>query len=66
MKKIIFAALWFLSFSLTAAAYNTYVPNSWDIVKKKPGTIRPFTTFVKKAAHRTMTETFSTGEAYQV
>ena len=47
-EKIIFAALWFLSFSLTAAAYNTYAPNSWDTVKKKPGTIRPFTTFVKK------------------
>lgn len=35
MKKIIFAALWFLSFSLTAAAYNTYAPNSWDTVKKE-------------------------------
>ena len=39
MKKIIFAALWFLSFSLTAAAYNTYAPNSWDTVKKEA----PFT-----------------------
>lgn len=65
MKKIIFAAICLLSFRLTAAAYNTYAPNSWDTVKKKPGTIRPFTTFVKKAAHRTMTETFSTGEALQ-
>lgn len=37
MKKIIFAALWFLSFSLTAAAYNTYAPNSWDTVKKSLG-----------------------------
>ncbi len=35
MKKIIFAALCFLSFSLTAAAYNTYAPNSWDTVKKE-------------------------------
>ena len=35
MKKIIFAALWFLSFNLTAAAYNTYAPNSWDTVKKE-------------------------------
>ena len=35
MKKIIFAALWFLSFSLTATAYNTYAPNSWDTVKKE-------------------------------
>ena len=35
MKKIIFAALWFLFFSLTAAAYNTYAPNSWDTVKKE-------------------------------
>lgn len=23
------------SFSLTAAAYNTYAPNSWDTVKKE-------------------------------
>ena len=35
MKKIIFAALCLLSFSLTAAAYNTYAPNSWDTVKKE-------------------------------
>lgn len=35
MKKIIFAAFCFLSFSLTAAAYNTYAPNSWDTVKKE-------------------------------
>lgn len=45
MKKIIFAALWFLSFSLTAAAYNTYAPNSWDTVKKRSlglsGRLRP-------------------------
>ena len=35
MKKIIFAAICLLSFRLTAAAYNTYAPNSWDIVKKE-------------------------------
>ncbi len=35
MKKIIFAAICLLSFRLTAAAYNTYAPNSWDTVKKE-------------------------------
>ena len=35
MKKIIFAAICLLSFRLTAAAYNTYAPNFWDIVKKE-------------------------------
>lgn len=34
-EKNYFAALCFLSFSLTAAAYNTYAPNSWDTVKKE-------------------------------
>lgn len=34
-EKIIFAAICLLSFRLTAAAYNTYAPNSWDIVKKE-------------------------------
>lgn len=65
MKKIIFAALWFLSFSLTAAAYNTYAPNSWDTVKKEAWDYQAAYDLCEKAAHRTMTETFSTGEALQ-
>lgn len=63
MKKIIFAAICLLSFRLTAAAYNTYAPNSWDIVKKEAWDYQAVYDLCEKAAHRTMTETFSTGEA---
>lgn len=54
MKKIIFAALWFLSFSLTAAAYNTYAPNSWDTVKKEAWDYQAVYDLCEKVAHRAM------------